>query len=251
MKNITLIACSVILTFSLTAFTYTSWNHTPNTNNNACGEPTVRVDPPTFSYDIDSRFMANVTKEDLRNAKTIIDIVPKKANWDRFNFREVTIRVMPDENNNYAKGESKELNLDQIKLLKTIDYSTNFVVDTYVENSPKYYDHYPYYITVIPEKEASYMLGKQAVINYLKESCASTIAKIERGYLKSGKAHFIISKDGTIKNVNLESTSGYPTVDKKMLALIATMPGMWIPATNQIGEKVEQELVFSFGTMGC
>jgi hypothetical protein len=250
MKNITLIVCTLIITFTLTAFTYTSWNHTPNSNNNVCGEPIVLVDLPTFSYDVDSRFIANISKEDLRNAKTIIDIVPKDANWDRFDFKEVTIRVMSD-NKEYATGKSKTLNLAQIQLIKTIDYSTNFIVDTYVKSSPTPYDHYPYYITVIPEKEASYFGGKEALINYLKENSKPTIAKTDKGNLKSGKAHFTISKEGTIKNVNLESTSGYPSVDQKMIELISTMPGRWIPATNEIGEKVEQELVFSFGTMGC
>ena len=211
-----------------------------------------KLEPPTFVYDVDSRFIANISKEDIRNAKTIIDLVPEDAGWDNFEFKEVTIKVLPDENNKYAKGNSKELNLEQINLLKTIDYSTNFVVDTYIKSEhPSAHNHHPYYITVTPEKEASYLGGKEALINYLTVNCASTISKTERGNLKSGKAHFTISKEGTISNVNLESTSGYRSVDLKMMELIITLPGVWIPATNENGEKVEQELVFSFGTLGC
>ena len=39
--------------------------------------------------------------------------------------------------------------------------------------------------------------------------------------------------------------------DKKMIELITNLPGKWAPAENQKGEKVDQELVISFGLMGC
>lgn len=242
-----LITFTALITFSLTAFSCININATEKET-----EEIVTGEPPSFVYDIDSRFIANISKEDISNAKTIIDLIPENAGWENFDFKQVTIRVMPDENTNYAKGESKVLNLDQIKLLKTIDYSTNFIVDTYInEESKSGSNHYPYYITVIPEKEANYIGGKKVAINYLKENSASTITKIDEDKLKAGKVCFIISKTGSIKNVNLESTSGYPTVDNKMLELINNMPGIWIPATNENGENLEQELVFSFGKMGC
>jgi hypothetical protein len=247
MKKSSLIVCTALITFSFSFFSCG--------NINATEKETLEItsnEPPNFKYDVDSRFIANISKEDIRKAKTIIDLIPEDAGWDNFDFKEVTIRVMPDEKNNYVKGDSKVLSFKQIQLLKTIDYSTNFIVDTYIKSKhPSSNDHYPYYITVIPEKEANYMGGKKAIINYMKEGCASTITKIEKGKLTAGKAHFTISKSGSIKNVTLESTSGYPSVDKKMLELIENMPGIWFPATNENGQKLDQELVFSFGTMGC
>jgi hypothetical protein len=36
-----------------------------------------------------------------------------------------------------------------------------------------------------------------------------------------------------------------------MAELIANTSGEWIPAENAQGEKVEQELVLFFGSMGC
>ena len=247
MKKNTLIVCAALTTLSITAFAFGTIDSTENEITELKAN-----EQPSFIYDIDSRFIANISKEDIRNAKTIIDLIPENAGWDNFDFKEVTIKVLPNEISTYAKGKSKELNLDQINLLKTIDYSTNFVVDTYVKSKyPSANDHYPYYITVIPEKEANYMGGKKAIINYLKRGCSSTIAKIKKGNLKAGKARFTISKTGSIKNVKLESTSGYPSVDKKMLELILIMSGIWFPASNENGKTVEQELVFSFGTMGC
>lgn len=249
MKKTILIVCTAFVIFSLTAFAYS------NVDIEVEKEITTN-EPPTFAYDVDSRFFANITKEDLFKANTIIDLVPKESGWDTKTFRRVKINILTDGENPFAKGESNELTAEQKRLLQSADYSTNFNIEancnrTFPETGETKDQCFIYYITVIPEKEASYMGGKEAIINYLKENCESTIAKIERGNLKPGKAHFTISKEGTIKNVNLESTSGYPTVDKKMMELISTMPGEWIPATNENGEHVEQELVFSFGTVGC
>jgi hypothetical protein len=36
-----------------------------------------------------------------------------------------------------------------------------------------------------------------------------------------------------------------------MIELVKAIPGTWEAATNSNGDKVEQELVFSFGTIGC
>jgi len=36
-----------------------------------------------------------------------------------------------------------------------------------------------------------------------------------------------------------------------MIELITKTPGEWQPAENYKGEKVDQELVVSFGLMGC
>lgn len=49
----------------------------------------------------------------------------------------------------------------------------------------------------------------------------------------------------------MTSSSGYAALDERVIQLVNTLPGNWEPATNAAGEKVEQEFVFSFGTVGC
>ena len=51
--------------------------------------------------------------------------------------------------------------------------------------------------------------------------------------------------------VELEESSGYPAIDKTMIELLTNAPGKWKPAKNAKGEKVDQQLVFSFGEVGC
>ena len=61
------------------------------------------------------------------------------------------------------------------------------------------------------------------------------------------KIAFTITENGTITNVNLDRTTGYPQLDFELKQLIKNVPGKWIPAKNQEGKNVEQELVMSFG----
>jgi len=58
-------------------------------------------------------------------------------------------------------------------------------------------------------------------------------------------------KIGTITNVKLDRTSGYLNMDKTMVELIKNTPGKWKQAENVKGENVDQELVVSFGMVGC
>ena len=56
---------------------------------------------------------------------------------------------------------------------------------------------------------------------------------------------------GAVEQVKLERSSGYPAIDKVMIELIQNAPHKWSPATNAQGEAVDQELVISFGQLGC
>lgn len=211
---------------------------------------------PDFIYDVDHRFIATVTKEKLTQAKTIIDILPAEATQSLKDYNWVNVSVLNDDQEIREIGVSEVLNAAQVELLQSIDYSTNFFikanckrVDDYTNATRNY--QLIYYITTVPEKEAQYKGGKSAMINYLKENSKKEVANTTKDQLKSGKVSFIVTNEGTISGTQLESTSGYPSVDEKMLELIQNLPGEWEPANNARGEKVAQKLFFSFGTMGC
>ncbi len=168
-------------------------------------------------------------------------------------FRDVKIRVLEDQS---EYGKSDVLNNKQIDLLRTTHYASNFSVEAFCRKV--YTDgreikdyNFVYYISVIPEKEASYKTEKIALINYLKKNSQPTIAKVKRGNLKSGIISFTVTKNGLIINVNINSTCGYPSVDKKMLQLMTELPGEWNIASNGKGEKIDQTFIFSFGSIDC
>ena len=231
---------------SLTAFGYLNWKNTEGID---------------LIYNVDSRFMATITKEKLHRAKSVLDIVPKKAEWSKISFQNMTIAVLRDENEIREQGDDEVLNAAQIKLLQSADYSTDFYVKGKgrkkgtgplgLKELEKEESDFVYYLTVIPEKEAEYTTGYDALITYLKENSKAATAIIQQDKLKPGKVHFIVTKEGKIEHVSLESTSGYPTVDEKLVELVKNMPGKWQPAENSTGEQVDQEFVFFFGLEGC
>lgn len=263
MKRFTLIVCTVILTLALTAFTYSSWNAQPN-NKISC-QTTKEIEPPTFFYDLSSHCKNTITKERMHNAKTVSDLMPDFVMQENLknnitSVRDVKIRI-EEENVHHTKhriekGNGNSLSEEQISLLNSTDYSTNFFLEGISTPNNEIKDvskerYFNYYMTIVPEQQASYQAGTNAFINFLRTNCQPTIAKVQKGNLKSGKISFTVTKAGALSNININSTCGYPSVDEKMVKLINKLPDGWNVATNGKGEKVNQTLVFSYGQTGC
>lgn len=218
--------------------------------------PIGRAEEPQFYYDVDSRFIKTVTKSNLTQAETVFELFTENEIEGIESLRDVKIRIVTEGHGRYVKGKANTLNSAQKELFNSIDYSTNFCIEAFskkrIPNSSVVVEYcFVYYITVIPEKEALYQNGQAALLHYLKENSKEEIADVTKDKLTSGKVRFTISKTGEITSTVLESTSGYDSIDDKMISLIKNLPGKWHPASNSIGENVDQELVFSFGTIGC
>lgn len=267
MKKRILISAIAAATLGLTAFTYINWNKPVKaetelpfcTKDNYKNFPLDKVqipDEPRIFYHVDSRYGTTITKEKLSNAKSVIDIVPTKADWSSFPIQTVKVSVLHGDTENSETGNSRALNPAQRKLLQSTDYSGNFRIVATCKGKHKSVpgrEQYElcYYLTVVPEKEAEYVDGSDALIAYLKQGSKEKMAEVKKDKLKPGKLSFTVTKNGAITNINLEASSGYPEVDKTMTDLINAMPGKWNPATNTKAEKVDQEFVFFFGIEGC
>jgi hypothetical protein len=153
-------------------------------------------------------------------------------------------------------GDSEVLNAAQLSLLKSTDYSSDIRVTSICQkdsgNEGKTYtDSIVLYLSIIPETEADYEGGLDELISFLKEKSIEKTYALDQKKIQPGKISFIVTKTGDLKNVQLISTVGYPAIDEEMLDLITNLPGKWIPASNAKDEKVDQELVFFYGTQGC
>lgn len=278
MKKSILIICTVLTTITFSSFAYMNWNNskkcevatckkevTHNNNQaliprwenvgifnmNGCNQRNS-ID---FIYNIDSRFIWNITKEQITNAKSILDIYPKDATVGMDDFSNVQVTILQNDIEISKFGDSEKLTKAQRKLLQSLDYSSNFYVRAnygkfnYVTGQSD--NHIIYYITVVPEKEATYSKGQDALIDYLKTNTTKDIEIVTADKLKPGQVRFTVTKNGEISNVNLDSSSGYDSLDKKMIKLIKNLPEKWEAATNEKGEKVEQTLIFFYGLQGC
>ena len=104
------------------------------------------------------------------------------------------------------------------------------------------------HITVVPNKQAVYNTGKEALINYLKDNSKEHMKVIKGDNLGAIKISFIVTKNGIVSDVKHDAmTTGYPSIDEKLIELIKNIPGKWTPAENSKGEKIDYEFVFTFG----
>lgn len=212
--------------------------------------------PPDFAFDMGSRFFATISKEDLEKAKSVTEIIPKDADWSAYPIKNVRVKLITDNTEVSESGYDLTLNQQQLSLLKTANYSDNLrLLGSYgnVNAFPFVDEQYDlnYMITVVPEKEAAYAEGKDKLLAYLKENSSVIVSSVQGQNLGAGKIAFTIDTQGNVANVRLIGTSNHLFVDQHMLNLIPKLSGKWIPAENARGEKVEQTLVFSFGSMGC
>lgn len=208
-----------------------------------------------FHYELGSRFINHVTKEKLETATTIEDIVPEGATDDISSFWDVKIGLVKDKTV-FAKGENNHLNESQLTLLSHFSYSTDY----YVEAFCKRLNHktgefekqcFVYYVTVIPEQQATFEGGNDALLAYLKKNSREEVSAVKNTSLKPGKIRFNVSNQGVVEGIQLEASCGNHDIDATLLELMKNAPQKWKAATDSAGETIDQELVFSFGVVGC
>ncbi|WP_425075408.1 energy transducer TonB [Psychroserpens sp. S379A] len=266
MKKQTLLTLAAIITLTLAAFGSFSWNTTTpvsTTNHLTALEHDQNMVTKTFKafpdfiYDIGPRF-SGIKKSEIKTYTSIADFLDEDTykNIDKVHTTSLILVVNDRQTTTRANGTSGTFNKAQLKFLQTATYATNFVMRVdYDEKDPQSgytFDSYrsPHH-TIVPEEQAYYSDGKEQLKLFLKESCQSVLIDVDPEKLKPAKLYFTVTKHGTIENINLDRDSGYPDVDKKMIELINNTPGTWQPAKNSKGEAVNQELVISFGLMGC
>ncbi len=270
MKKSTLISCLALSTLSVTAYAYMNWNRSepaPLQVEASDKKPLVSsayafnyalnpVDDSGLFYDVSSRFLATIAKDKLHGAVSILDILPAEGKEGLENFHTVSVGVIRDGKDVIEEGQGDALNAAQMKLLQTADYSTNIHINSLCTKrnaTTGELENYElvYYITVIPEKEAFYLGGREALVAWLKTNLEEETAIIEQDRLKPGQVSFTVTREGTVEDVRLTSSCGYTTVDEALVEQIRSMPQRWTPATDAKGDYVDQGLVFFFGMQGC
>lgn len=267
MKKIIFIICSALICFSLTAFGFMNWGEETKAPKPAPLEKgsaffvndlvgsVINPIEDDFVYNIDTRFIATITKEKLHAANSIREILPEKTTEPNVHYQDVKVSIFKQEKISQFGGNAM-LSAAQLNFMQSIDYSQNIVVEANSEiptgfNDQTQLNYISYHMTVVPEQEAEYMDGMDALIQYLKTESLAAKAGVEKNQLKPGRLWFTITKEGEVANVKLDSSSAYPALDEKMQELMENLPGKWEPAKNSAGEAVEQELVFFFGMQGC
>ena len=268
MKKNIIIVCIVLLTLTLTTFSCINGNDSAiamaeipsieNVNSNKQKTEAPKERPlVNFSYDVGTRFKG-FTKTELNKVKSFDHFIAEEHAGRIISYKSLSVILIENDKETDIKeiANSGVFSPAQLALLQSSDYSTNLLIKAnYTEKSfhtgALEESIWTPYITVVPEKEAAYAWGNEALIYYLEKHTKEAIANLTTDQIKSGQLYFTVSKDGTVSNAEIISTSGFPNVDEKVKDLIFKLPGNWQPAENANGDKVNQTLVISFGKRGC
>nr|WP_321233531.1 hypothetical protein [uncultured Psychroserpens sp.] len=258
-RNIIILSTTLVILSSL-IFGFTNRKNTKTeTNIESNNESTINTNIPDLYYGVDTRFAA-IKKTDVNKATTIYDFLNDGEKQQIAQINSVKIIMIKDNRftNQRADGDSEQLTEAQIQLVRSADYFNHFTIRTdfkkmNTETGKLEAHFFGPHITVVPDKQATYIDGKASLINYLKTNSKADMSIIKDGELGAIKVSFVITKEGTVSNIKHDAmTTGYPSIDEKLIQLIKTIPGQWVPAENSKGEKIDQELVFTFGPAnGC
>jgi hypothetical protein len=235
-----------------------SHNKTLAFENQIIDGPIYKVIPDLY-YGVDTRFAA-IKKTDIDKATTIYDFLNEgeKQLIDHINSVDIIIIKNNQQSDIREYGTSDQFTGAQQKLIRSTPYFNHFTIRTEFKEKNKETGKlearfFGPHITVVPDKQATYVNGKEALIQYFKDNSRNDMNIIEENKLGAIKISFIITKEGKVSSVKHDAmTTRYPTLDEKFMTLIENIPGKWISAENSKGEKIEQELVFTFGPAnGC
>lgn len=266
MNKRTIAFCTVLALASLSIFSFIKSSETvlkkvAFVNTEAVDTNAIETTPKKvysdFFYDMGPRFRP-IKKSKVESAKLVTDFLSKEeiAKIEAYSSVEVILIINDVQSNIRHRGITAELTKAQLDVLQSADYSTNFLVRADFSEKTSglgglQFNYASPHFTVVPEKQAAYLLGKEALIEYFNFHNKKNTANLDEDKLKPAKLYFTVTKSGEIDHINLDRTSGYPSIDNKMIELLKNTAGKWQPAENIKGEKVDQELVVSFGMVGC
>ncbi|NND63574.1 MAG: hypothetical protein HKN48_10340 [Flavobacteriaceae bacterium] len=212
---------------------------------------------PDFFLEVGPR-LNTITKEELGKTTSFADFIAKEHAQSIVSYKTLDVILLDDTELTKTRVDGKGGNFseEQLNFLKSFDYSTNILIwAEYTEKDQRtgllQDNHWTPYLTIVPETQAEYKDGHEALLNYLTENTAEVSFELDKDKLKPGRIYFTITQDGKISNVKVNATCGFDSIDKLMINLIRFTSGKWESAKNAEGEKVNQDLVISFGRMGC
>lgn len=259
MKKGIFFSSSIIAAIALMGFTYRqSEPEIPKLENPFYSNESSEDEPASnFFYDYGPRF-DGVTKSTLRNATLITDLFRSEDIQDVVAYGTVMLVLIENEQQAEirAYSEGTLLTDEQKALLNSLDYSDNFNLRADCKRYDSIWDetregfHSPHW-TIVPEKQAAYLEGKDALLNYLMKGSEDERILAKADIMRPAKLYFTVTKHGTISDVKIGNRSGYEAFDARMVELLQELPGKWTPAENEEGEKIDQELVVSWGFEGC
>ncbi|MEL6250903.1 MAG: energy transducer TonB [Bacteroidota bacterium] len=211
-----------------------------------------------LGYEVQSTYRKAVKEEQLQDARSMHDInAGYPQNWiGEEDYISSEIKLIDDKKIIKAEGDNNILNPEQQSLLKMADIGNNIDVEVkyYSENvvtKERVINTMSFRLSLVPEVEATYPGGSDALRAYLKDVAIDKIDKETAKKIDQAKVKFSINKEGKACDARIFESSGKQEIDRLLLESVAKMP-VWKPAQDVNGNKIKQEFEFSVGwNIGC
>ena len=231
--------------------TYEAGNFSKNFNR----LPKKELREKVLTFDVGGVYKEGTTQTTLSEAEIISDIISNYPT--KVTTVKTGIEVSDGMNSQSAIGSGEQLTTEQKALLNsaslgdelvlTINFNAVNVITGKSEERELRIG-----FTVIPEIEAVYAEGKEALVTYLQEYSDSIIPEEIKKEFEFAYVEFVVNETGGIEDVHVKVTTNYDDIDKQLMDFISAMSD-WKPAQNAQGEFVKQRFEFSISTNenGC
>ena len=194
----------------------------------------------------------SITKAELKDAHTLTDINKNyKSSWVK-EYLSVEVSTIHQGKLRKSVSKSEILNQEQKDNINMADADTDISVKIqYLPNNTletKEIKEINFSFNPIPEKEATYFGGEEALKTYLKENAINKIPNSSFKNYDLAAIKFTINEAGQVINVHVFESSKDEKIDELLLETIRKMP-TWKPAAYENGTKVKQEFVLTIGNM--
>lgn len=199
-----------------------------------------------------------IKKSAVLNAVSIQDLMSLPELEEMEKLIGMTLESVKNDqpSGNIQRSLSLDFTAEQKQRLVSADFSENFrIYLDYMKLDPfsnkESVEYSSPHFTIVPETMASYEGGNRALVQFMSNGSHSETILLKDKRVSPAKFKFTVSKTGTLKNIELDKSCGFPFVDQLLMSLIKQAPGKWSPAKDRFGNTVDQEFYFFFGEMGC
>lgn len=210
-----------------------------------------------FIHSLKPRFNS-ITKSELRNAKSFEDFIGQEHANRIVKYKRLSVILLDgDEKTDIQEtGTSGTFNDKQLALLHSFDHSTNILI--WADYDEKFdfsedivAETWTPYLTIVPESQTTYSTGIESLLSDIQDKSMNLWSNVDTDNLKPARLFFTVTKEGLIEGLFIDNSCGYEHIDEKMKSFILSSTGKWSPAKDENGNPVDQELVLSYGALGC
>ncbi len=220
-----------------------------------CSQNSYTQENPDFEFTFDVQKVYNgihTTKDDVRRAKTLVEINEYyKPEWIK-EFKQVTYSIIIDRKQKYFVADDDTL-FEEIRMqLLSADPGSSIEVEVaYLpDNNLNFNDlkHQQFSFIFEPDISASYHGGNDALAEYLTSNAIEKLSKSVFKQHHLTAVNFIIDSRGQINDVEVFESSGDLETDRMLVDALCKMPA-WSPAKYEDGMEVDQQYVLLVGDM--